>query len=164
MMSTKKISSIAILSALAIIFGYIESLFPASPIPGIKLGISNIVILFALYKTDFGSAFFIMIIKVLVTSLLFSGLNVLFYSLAGGVFSILIMYFSKSLFSKIGVSMAGGVFHNIGQLLAASVMMQTDAVFVYTPYLLISGIIVGFITGNVCNIVLKRIDKKSMSL
>ncbi len=160
-MSTKKISNIAILSALAIVFGYIESLFPASPIPGIKLGISNIVILFALYKADFNSAFFIMLIKVLVTSLLFSGLNVLFYSLSGGVFSILIMHFTKQILSKSGVSMAGGVFHNIGQLLAASVMMQTSAVFVYTPYLLISGLIVGFITGSVCNIVLNRINKKT---
>ena len=162
-MNTKKISNIAILSALAIIFGYIESLFPASPIPGIKLGISNIVILFALYKTDFSSAFFIMLIKVLVTSLLFSGLNVLFYSISGGVFSILIMYISKQIFSKIGASISGGIFHNIGQLLAASVMMQTTAVFVYTPYLLVSGVVVGFVTGNVCNIILKRIDKKSMS-
>lgn len=162
-MSTRKISNIAILSALAIISGYIESLFPISPIPGIKLGISNIVILFALYKADFSSAFFIMLIKVLVTSLLFSGLNVLFYSLTGGVFSILIMYLFKPIFSKIGVSISGGIFHNIGQLLAASVMMKTTAVFVYTPYLLISGIIVGFITGNVCNIILNRINKKSMS-
>ena len=162
-MSSRKISNIAMLSALAIIFGYIESLFPASPIPGIKLGISNIVILIALYRMNFGSAFFIMLIKVLVTSLLFSGLNVFIYSFSGGVFSILIMHFSKPIFSKIGVSMAGGVFHNIGQLLTASVMMQTSAVFVYTPYLLISGIIVGFVTGNVSSIILKRFDKKSMS-
>ena len=162
-MSSRKISNIAMLSALAIIFGYIESLFPASPIPGIKLGISNIVILIALYRMNFGSAFFIMLIKVLVTSLLFSGLNVFIYSFSGGVFSILIMHFSKPIFSKIGVSMEGGVFHNIGQLLTASVMMQTSAVFVYTPYLLISGIIVGFVTGNVSSIILKRFDKKSMS-
>lgn len=162
-MSSRKISNIAMLSALAIIFGYIESLFPASPIPGIKLGISNIVILIALYRMNFGSAFFIMLIKVLVTSLLFSGLNVFIYSFSGGVFSILIMHFSKPIFSKIGVSMAGGVFHNIGQLLTASVMMQTSAVFVYTPYLLISGIIVGFVTGNISSIILKRFDKKSMS-
>ena len=160
-MKSKQISNIAVLSALSIVFGYIESLFPVSPIPGVKLGISNIVILFALYKMDFGSAFFIMLIKVLVTSLLFSGLNVLFYSLAGGVFSIIVMYFSKPFFSKIGVSMAGGVFHNIGQLLTASAMMQTKAVFVYTPYLLISGVIVGFITGNICKIVLNRIGTKT---
>jgi len=160
-MKTKKIAYISILACLSIIFGYIESLFPASPIPGIKLGISNIVILFALYKTDFGSSFLIMLIKVLVTSLLFSGFNVFIYSLAGGIFSILVMHFSVKLFSKVGVSMAGGVFHNIGQLLAAAFMMQTSAVFVYTPYLLISGVIVGFITGNVCSIIIKRIDKKT---
>lgn len=155
-MSAKKISYIAILSALAIVFGYIESLFPAAPIPGIKLGLSNIVILFAIYRLDKSSAFFIMLIKVLVTSLLFSGLNVFLYSFAGGLLSLATMIAFKKLFSEIGVSMIGGVAHNLGQLLVAGLLMQTSAVFVYLPALLISGVIVGFITGNVCCIILKR--------
>ncbi len=155
-MSSKKISYISMLSALAIVFGYIESLFPAAPIPGIKLGLSNIVILFALYRMDKLSAFFIMFIKVLVTSLLFSGLNVFLYSFFGGLLSLVTMICFKKVFSPIGVSMIGGVCHNIGQLLIAGLMMQTTAVFVYLPALLISGVIVGFITGNVCSIILKR--------
>lgn len=155
-MSAKKISYIAMLSALAIVFGYIESLFPAAPIPGIKLGLSNIVILFAIYRSDKSSAFFIMLIKVLVTSLLFSGLNVFLYSFFGGLLSLATMIGFKKVFSTIGVSMIGGVCHNVGQLLVAGFMMQTTAVFVYLPALLISGIIVGFITGNVCCIILKR--------
>lgn len=157
-MNSKKISYIAILSALAIVFGYIESLFPAAPIPGIKLGLSNIVILFAIYRMNKSSAFFIMLIKVIVTSLLFSGLNIFFYSLSGGLFSLLAMMGFKKTFSIIGVSMIGGVFHNIGQLLVAALVLYTSAVFVYLPALLISGLIVGFITGNVCNIILKRSD------
>lgn len=157
-MSNKKIAYISVLSALAIIFGYIESLFPASPIPGIKLGISNIVILFALYRMNRISAFFIMLIKVLVTSLLFSGLNVFAYSLGGGFFSLLGMLLSKKTFSTVGVSMIGGVLHNIGQLMVAMIMMQSTAVFVYTPYLLVSGVVVGFVTGNVCRIILNRQD------
>lgn len=156
-MSAKKISYISMLSALAIVFGYIESLFPAAPIPGIKLGLSNIVILFAIYKTDKSSAFFIMLIKVLVTSLLFSGLNVFWYSFFGGLLSIIAMISFKKVFSVTGVSMIGGVFHNVGQLLVAAFIMQTKAVFVYLPALLISGVIVGFITGTVCNIILKKI-------
>lgn len=155
-MSSKKITNIAILSALSIVFGYIESLFPAAPIPGIKLGLSNIVILFAIYRMDKVSACYIMLIKVLVTSLLFSGLNVFIYSLFGGVFSLFAMSVSKKVFSVIGVSMIGGVFHNIGQLLVAGVIMQTTAVLVYLPALLISGIIVGFVIGNVTSIILKR--------
>jgi len=157
-MSAKKLSFISMLSALAIVFGYIESLFPAAPIPGIKLGLSNIVILFTIYKLNKSSAFFIMLIKVLVTSLLFSGLNVFIYSFFGGLLSLVAMVCFKKHFSTIGVSMVGGVFHNIGQLLMAAFMMQTTAVFVYLPALLISGVIVGFITGNVCNIILKRND------
>lgn len=159
-MSAKKICYISVLSAAAIICGYIESLFPIAPVPGIKLGISNIVILFALYRLDKSSAFFIMLVKVLVSSLLFSGLNVLIYSLSGGILSLVSMIFFKKLLSTVGVSMTGGVFHNIGQLLAASFMMQTSAVFVYTPYLLVSGLIVGFITGCVCQTLLKRNDIK----
>jgi heptaprenyl diphosphate synthase len=156
MMSAKKISYISMLSALAIVFGYIESLFPAAPIPGIKLGLSNIVILFAIYRMDKSSAFFIMLIKVLVTSLLFSGLNVFIYSFFGGLLSLIAMASFKKVFSLIGVSMFGGVCHNMGQLLVAAFMMKTTAVFVYLSALLISGVIVRFITGNVCNIILKR--------
>lgn len=159
-MSAKKIAYISMLSALAIVFGYIESLFPAVPIPGIKLGLSNIVILFAIYRMDKSSAFFIMLIKVLVTSLLFSGFNVFWYSLFGGLFSLIAMTASKKLFSITGVSMLGGVFHNLGQLLVAAILMQTNAVFVYLPTLLISGVIVGFITGTVCSIILKRSNMK----
>lgn len=157
-MTSKKIAYISVLSALAIICGYIESLFPAAPIPGIKLGISNIVILFALYRFDKSSAFFIMFIKVIVSSLLFSGLTVFIYSLAGGVFSILVMLVAKKHLSTTGVSMAGGVFHNVGQLLTSALMMKTTAVFVYTPHLMISGVIVGAVTGSVCQIILKRKD------
>lgn len=157
-MNSKKLAHISVLSALAIIFGYIESLFPAAPIPGIKLGISNIVILFAIYRLDKSSAFLIMLVKVLVSSLLFSGLNVFIYSLSGGIFSILAMLMSKKVFSQIGVSMVGGVFHNLGQLLIAALMMQTNAVFVYVPHLLISGVVVGFVTGCVCRIILERKD------
>lgn len=155
-MSAKKISYISMLSALAIVFGYIESLFPAAPIPGIKLGLSNIVILFAIYRMDKSAAFFIMLIKVIVTSLLFSGLSVFLYSFSGGLLSFIVMIGFKKLFSTTGVSMVGGVFHNIGQLLVAAFIMQSTAVFVYLPALLISGIVVGFVTGNVCSIILKR--------
>lgn len=158
-MKTKKITYIALLSAVALIFGYIESLLPVFiAVPGIKLGLSNIVILFALYRLDKPSALFIMLIKVTVSTLLFSGLNVFFYSLCGGILSLFAMIIFKRInLSTVGISMTGGIFHNLGQLLAASIMLKTASVFYYLPVLLISGLIVGFITGMVCKLVLNNL-------
>lgn len=156
-MKTQKLAQTALLSATAIIFGYIETLLPSVGIPGIKLGLSNIVILLAIYKLSIPSALFIMLIKVLVTSLLFSGLNVFFFSLCGGVLSITAMIlFKNRSFSVVGVSILGGVFHNIGQILVAGFVLGTS-VFYYLPILLISGCITGFLTGYICNVTMKHL-------
>lgn len=146
-MNSQKLTKIAMLSCLAIVFGYIESLLPPLFLPGIKLGISNIVLLIALYKLDRASAFFIMFVKVCVSSLLFSGMNVFFYSLSGGVLSLLVMtIFKNKYFSIVGVSILGGVSHNLGQLLIAGIVLGKNA-FYYFPILLISGALMGFLTG-----------------
>lgn len=160
-MQIKKITYIALLSAVSLLFGYIESLFPVVPnIPGIKLGLANIVVLFALCRLDRLSAFLIMLIKVFVSSLLFSGMNVLLYSLGGGILSVLLMITSRRLnFSIIGVSILGGIFHNVGQLSVAALMLGTYSVFYYTPYLIISGILAGLVTGTVCKKTLLHLDK-----
>ena len=158
-MKSARITYIAVLSALAVVFGYIESLFPLPiAIPGIKLGISNIVILFALMKMNKSDAFFILIIKVLVCSLLFSGINSLFYSFSGGIMSFLAMILALKLgLSIIGASMAGGVFHNLGQILMASVILGSFSAFYYLPVLLLSGLIVGGIVGLLCKTVISRL-------
>ncbi len=157
-MNSRKIAYISLLSALSIIFGYIESLFPAFiAIPGIKLGISNIVILFALFFLDKPSVFLIVLVKVTVTALLFSGMNMFFYSISGGIFSFIAMsIFKRYNFSIYGISMAGGVFHNLGQIITASIMLDTYSVIYYLPILLISGLLVGYIIGAVCNIIVSR--------
>ena len=157
-MKTKRLAACAILSAVAIVFGYIESLFPIPlPIPGIKWGLGNIVVLVALYKLDKRYAFFIMLIKVLTTSLLFSSPSVLIYSLMGGILSLLVMILLKKLdLNIINVSIGGGIFHNVGQLAAAAIMMRTLTVFSYFPVLLISGIVTALLTGICADIVLKR--------
>ena len=155
-MTNQKLAKIALLSATALIFGYIESLLPPLFLPGIKLGISNIVLLFAIYELDKTSAFFIMLIKVTVSALLFSGMNVFFYSLSGGILSLLIMTtFRRKYFSITGVSILGGVFHNIGQLLVAAILLGNNALY-YFPVLLISGAVMGVLTGMVCHRVLKH--------
>lgn len=158
-MNSKKLARISLLSALAIICGYIESLIPVVlQIPGIKLGISNAVILFAIYKLDKSTAFFIMLIKVTVSALLFSGVNVFIYSICGGILSLLVMITLKKLdFSVVTVSMTGAVAHNIGQLFAAAFMLKTFSVFYYLSPLLLSGLIFGFITGIVCKILIRRL-------
>lgn len=157
-MTSSKIAKNALLAALAIIFGYIESLLPAAPIPGVKLGISNIVILFALKSSDKFGAVFIMLLKVLVSSLLFSGFNTLFYSLTGGILSLIAMDIALHFkFGTAAAGIAGGVFHNIGQIIASAAVLGSTAVFAYLPVLLVSGTAVGFITGSVCKTVLSRI-------
>lgn len=158
-MKSARIAYIAVLGALSVVFGYIESLFPIPvAIPGIKLGISNIVVLFALLKMNKSDAFFVLIIKVLVCSLLFSGMNGFFYSLSGGILSFFAMITALRLdLSAVGASMAGGVFHNIGQIFAAAVMLRSLSAFYYLPVLLLSGIIVGGIVGILCKTVIARL-------
>lgn len=156
-MDNQKLTKIALLCAVAIVLGYIESLLPPLFLPGIKLGISNIVLLFALYRLGIGTSFFIMLIKVAVSSLLFSGMNVFFYSLSGGICSILIMgLFRNRYFSVSGVSVLGGVFHNLGQLMVAAIVLGKNALY-YFPILLISGAVMGFVTGLCADTLLKYI-------
>ncbi len=158
-MKSARIAYIAVLGALSVVFGYIESLFPFPvAIPGVKLGISNIVVLFALLKMNKSDAFFVLIIKVLVCSLLFSGMNGFFYSVSGGILSFLAMISALQFdLSEIGASMAGGVFHNVGQILAAAVILRSLSAFYYLPVLLLSGIIVGGIVGILCKTIIARL-------
>lgn len=157
-MKTKNITLCALLSAVAIVFGYIESLFPIPvPIPAVKWGFGNIVVLVALYALNKKYAFFIMLIKVLVTSLLFSSPSVLIYSFFGGILSLFAMIcLKKAKLNIINVSIGGGICHNIGQLIAAAVMMKTPTVFSYFPILMISGIVTGIATGALSKIVLRN--------
>jgi len=158
-MKSSKITYIALFSALSIIFGYIESLFPLPiAIPGIKLGLSNIVILFALIKLGKANAFLIMLIKVTVCSLLFSGFNSFIYSLSGGILSVLAMIILiKFNFNIITASIAGGIFHNVGQIISSAIVLQSTSALYYLPILLFSGIIVGFVTGTLTKTIISRI-------
>lgn len=159
-MKNHKITLCAIFGALAIVFGYIETLFSVPvAIPGVKWGLGNIVILIALYSLGKRYAFLIMLIKVLASSLLFASPSVLIYSLFGGVLSFLIMLFLKRFdFNMVIVSIGGGIAHNTGQLLCASVMMKTLSVFSYLPVLVVSGAVSAVVTGILSKIILKRIS------
>lgn len=153
------------MAALALIFSYIEVLIPFSiGIPGIKLGIANLVIIVALYYLGAKYAFIINIIRVLIAGLLFNGLFGVLYSLSGAILSMLIMVLLKktNLFSIAGVSMAGGVSHNLGQILVAAFLISNVKIFIYFPVLIISGVISGSIIGILAHLILQKLPKESL--
>jgi heptaprenyl diphosphate synthase len=155
---TNKLALSGVLTALAAIFSYVEAMIPfAVGVPGIKLGLANVVIVFALYRMGPGFAFLVSVARILVVSSLFGSLAIAMYSLAGGLLSLGVMtlLLRTKLFSVIGVSMAGGVFHNIGQLVVAAAVVETFQILYYFPVLLIAGMITGIIIG----IIVKRISR-----
>lgn len=146
--------------ALALIFSYIETLIPFQiGIPGVKLGLANLVIVIALYRMPVGEVYLLSGVRVVLTGFLFGNLMSILYSLAGGILSLTVMWGMKRIrsVSILGVSIAGGVFHNVGQLLAAALMVETYGVFSYLPVLLISGLLTGFVIGLAAGEMLKRI-------
>lgn len=163
--STKKITIAALLAALALIFSYIEVLIPFNPaIPGIKLGIANLVILITLYYLGAKYALIVNLVRVLIAGLLFNGLFGAAYSLAGALASFLIMILLKktNIFSVTGISIAGGVAHNFGQILIAAFLVSNLKIFVYFPVLIISGVVSGAIIGIVAHLILKRLPQNAL--
>lgn len=161
-MKNKKTALVAILASLAIIFGYIENLFPLPiPVYGAKTGISNIVILSAIYMLDIKYAFLIMLIKTFCSSFLFATPVTFLYSFSGGLFSIFTMLFAKKTnrLSIIGTSILGGVFHNLGQLFCAGLLLSSMNTLYYLPLLSFCGIISGFIIGIITKTVLKKLGR-----
>lgn len=159
MSKSRRVAFCAVFSALAIIFSYIETLFNfSSAIPGVKPGISNIAIIVSLFILGKKEAFFVMLIKVLVSSLLFHSPTVLIYSLFGGVFSFFVMCLLMRFgFHIITISLAGGLFHNTGQLLCASLFMKNFGIFYYLPVLLLAGSLFGVLTGILSLLIIKRL-------
>lgn len=159
-LSSSFIARVALMAALALIFSYIEAIIPYSPaVPGIKLGIANIVTVIALYKFGWRDALAVSIIRIVIAGLLFNGLFGMLYSLAGALLSLLGMIWLKKtdLFSVVGVSMAAGVLHNLGQLLVASALIEDLRIFFYFPVLLFSGIAAGILVGIISALILKSL-------
>ena len=160
----KRMTLSAILTAGAITLHFVEGLF-AMPvaIPGIKIGLPNIVSLVALYLFGPLEALAILILRVFMTSFLYSGFSSLIFSLAGGILSIAAMYAVRKLSEKgfgiVSASVAGGVFHNIGQILAAAAVLRTSSVFYYLPVLIVSGVVTGAITGIVSASIIPRLNR-----
>lgn len=151
-----------VLVALALIFSYIENLIPITAgIPGVKLGLANLVVLSCLYILSPLQVLIINVARILLAGLLFGNLSTIIYSLAGGILSFLIMLLFKKLnwFSQVGVSIIGAVFHNLGQILIACLVLKSLSIFAYLPVLLISGTIAGALIGVVGRIITRYIYK-----
>ena len=161
-MTTRKIAQYGMMVALALIMSYIEAQIPAFvAVPGMKLGLTNIVVVAALYLLGTKSAMFINIVRIFLVSLLFGNTMSLAFSLVGGMLSTIIMIFLKKSdkFSTVGVSAAGGITHNIGQILVAVFLLNTSAIAWYLPILWISGIFSGIVIGIIAGIVTSRLVK-----
>lgn len=157
---TSKIASSAVLTALALIFSYIEFLIPLPiPIPGIKLGLANVVVVVALYRLGTANALTVNVLRILLSGLLFGNVFGILYSMAGGLFSFLIMWLLKKTnwFSIVGVSMAGGVAHNLGQLSVAALAVSNAKIFYYFPPLLFAGMLTGILMGVVAHLACRRV-------
>lgn len=149
-----------LLTALGLIIGYIEFLVPIPlGIPGVKPGFANIVIVWALYSLGPWEALMINGMRIFLSGFLFGNFSMILYSLAGASVSFLCMCLAKKsgLFSMTGVSMIGGVMHNMGQLLMAMAVLETVSLVYYGPVLLTAGVITGLLIGIVTGEVKKRI-------
>ena len=151
---SKKVARMGVFIALAMIFSYIEVLIPFNfGIPGVKLGIANIVTVTSLYVFSTGEAFGISVIRIVLMGILFGNGMSLLYSLAGGLLSFLAMWLGKKTnwFSVMGVSVAGGVFHNVGQILAVMLVMKNTMFVAYLPVLFVAGVVTGYLIGLLAN-------------
>ncbi len=158
----KKIAFYGLLIALAFVLSYIESLIPVFvAIPGAKLGLTNLVVLVALERFGKKDAFIINMIRILLVGFTFGNTFSLLYSFAGGILSFLIMILLKKTkkFSLVGISVSGGVGHNMGQIIVAAFVLESGALIYYLPFLLVIGTIAGVIVGILSAEILKRLPK-----
>ena len=158
----KRVSFYGILVALAFIASYIEVLIPFNfHVPGMKLGLANIVILLAMYTGGLRTGITVSIIRIVLVGFTFGNPYSAIYGLSGGIISFVIMAVLKKtdFFGIVGVSIAGGVTHNIGQLFCAMVLLKLPAVFSYLSYMIFIGVITGALIGIIGEEILKRTGK-----
>ncbi len=161
-MKASKVAQYGLLTALALVLSYLESLVPPLWVPGVKLGLPNLAVVFALYRVGFKDACAISLVRVVLVALLFGNGAALAYSIAGAALSLALMGLLKRTgkFSSVGVSVAGGVAHNAGQILVAMALLETSRLAWYLPVLWISGMIAGVLVGIVSGVLVKRVPER----
>lgn len=163
-MRSSKVAQYGLFAALAILMGYVEMLIPLPLlVPGMKLGLANVIIVIVLYHMDTKSAFFISLVRVLMSGLLFQGFAGLLYSLAGALLSLGVMALLKKTgkVSITGVSVMGGVFHNVGQIIVAVAVVENIKMAYYLPFLLVTGVVTGFVIGAVARLALGYLQRRT---
>lgn len=156
----KRITLYGMLIALAMILSFVESLIPITlGIPGIKLGLANLVVIVALLTWGEKEAFVISFMRMILVSFTFGNMSTLMYSVAGGVLSFLAMLIIKRTgkFSGLSISIVGGIMHNVGQIMMAFLIVKTRGVFAYLPFLLLAGSIAGTLIGILSHMIIDRI-------
>ena len=158
--NNRKLALLGLFCAVAIIFGYVESLIPVFVgIPGIKLGLANLSVLFILMRYSMKEAVIVSAVRIVVIGFLFGNMFSIVYSLAGAALSLTVMALLKKYTkaSVFAISMAGGISHNIGQLIVACLIVENRSLLFYAPVLIISGILTGFLIGYLTTETLKRV-------
>lgn len=162
-MKTKKLTTLAMTITFALILSYIESRVPALvAIPGIKVGLANIAVIFTLYKFGLKEAIGVSFVRVVIVSMLFGSPVSMIYSVAGAFLSLAAMVILKKLtpLKEIAVSVCGGVMHNVGQIAMASIMLSTNVVVYYLPFLILSGTLAGIAVGAAAALLINRVPIK----
>lgn len=152
----KKLSYMSVFTAFAVILSYIEVLIPFNfGIPGVKLGLANLAIVLALFYLGTKEALIINVVRIIIIGLLFGNLFSILFSLSGGILSFLVMYIFKKtkFFNIVSISAAGGVAHNAGQLIVASIVVNTYSILYYIPVLIVAGLVTGILIGVVASII-----------
>lgn len=156
----KTCAQLGMLLALALLCSYIESLIPFNfGVPGIKLGLTNIVVILTMYLMGLKEAFLVSVARIILSGLLFGNLFAVVYSLAGGILSFLVMAFLKNVLKLniLTVSAAGGVFHNLGQLLVAALVIENMNLLYYMSVLFFAGVVTGILIGIVSREIVVRL-------
>ena len=159
-MKSSRVAFLGLFTAFAMILSFVESQIPTFvAIPGIKLGLPNIAIIIILYRFGWKEASIISLLRVILTSLLFGTVLSMLYSIAGAVLSLVAMILLKKVLSTVTISVIGGVCHNIGQILVAILVTETQQLLYYLPVLIISGVIAGIVVGIIAALSVKKIEK-----
>lgn len=161
--SVQKMARVSMLIAAAIALGWIERMIPLENVlPGVKLGLANVVVLVALDRFGTKEAVLVMLLRVLLSGFLFSTPSALLYSLSGGILSLVVMIpaLHWKRLSLIGVSVLGATCHNIGQWIAVVFVTQTSGIILYLPILMLSGLACGFVTGLIAAAVLRCLPEQ----
>lgn len=155
------VATYGMLISLAFIFSYVEAIIPIPiPVPGVKLGLANLVTIVGLYTVGIRGTVAISLIRIVLVGFTFGNASSMIYSLAGGALSLILMILVRKTgwFSQIGVSIVGGIGHNIGQLSIAALVVQTAGVFYYLPFLMVAGVVAGAVIGLLGGLVTERIQ------